>query len=493
LKDYYGWIRTSNFARPIAMAISVGEQIGGTDGHRGIATAEFGAGLINESTFAGLTYALVGMQQEVGEDGPIVFARDTRPSGERLQQAAMAAAILRGAEVINLGVAPTPTAQKVAEKFGAAAAVVVTASHNPVADNGWKGMIGFGKPDDEAIRGYSERYWDQEASGLVIPSSFADGVRQRPELVTEYEDNVVATIEITFGERPLQNKLFVVDGANGAATSLTPRILRRLGARVECFACDPKGVINENCGANDLGGLKSFLARRPDITNDPDFVGALANDGDADRMQGVGMIIENGISTFVDITGNHVMGAMAEGQPGIVGTIYTNSGLRSHLTEQGIGFAECDNGDKYVTRTLQAKRTAGENWQRGGEFTGHYVDLAWLTSGDGLMSAAWFAARTVQKGMTFGDVYEGLPLWNESMFSVRLPEGTDAKALLASESVQEAIVATKGQPNMNSIIRGSGTEPVARVWIESPLEGVAEAMSVRVVESIRRQLDAATA
>ncbi len=470
------------------MAIAQGEKVGGTDGHRGVATMEPGAGLINPETFAGLTYALAGMQADAGHDGPIVIARDPRASSEHLSRAAVAGALHAGAEVIDLGVAPTPTAQKVAEWSGAAATVVVTASHNPAEDNGWKGMTGHSKPHDKAIREYSDRFWEQHQSGLVIPTSLADSVERRPELINEYEDSVVATIQGAFGERPLENKLFVVDGANGAAMNLTPRILERLGARVERFACDPEGVINENCGANDLGGVKAFLASRPDIVDDPNFVGALANDGDSDRMQGVGVVVQDGVTKFVDITGNHVMGAMAEGQPGIVGTLYTNSGLRNRLAEQGIEFEECKNGDKYVTRALLAKQAAGENWTRGGEFTGHYVDLAWLPSGDGLMSAAWFAARTVQRGMTFGDVHRELPLWDESMNEVRMPEGTKAEAILAAPPVAEVVSAMQELTDRRVIVRASGTEPVARVWAESPLDGVADGTSAHIAQVVRAQL-----
>jgi phosphoglucosamine mutase len=127
---------------------------------------------------------------------------------------------------------------------------------------------------------------------------------------------------------------------------LAPVIYRRLGAEVVEFACNPKGVINKNCGAAHLEGLQTFLSERPELTRDARFLGAFANDGDADRVLGV-----DGSGRVVN--GNHWMRYLAKGQDGIVGTIYTNSALREAVKADGTIFRECDNGDSQVTVKLK--------------------------------------------------------------------------------------------------------------------------------------------
>lgn len=444
--------------------------LGGTDGFRGEATHDQGPALINEQTFALLTCALVERQLELGETGAVVIAQDPRASGDGLRRAAIAGALMHGVEVWDLGVAPTPTAQKAAKELGGLATIVVTASHNPAKDNGWKGMVGSNKPSKDVVADISSRYWDYIDDGLVIP--FGTKLRpavERPELLTWYSAQVVASIENEFGETPLQGKLFVIDGANGAAQSLTPDVFRRLGATVEEYACDGSGDINDGCGAANLDGLKTFLADRPEITSNPNFVGAIANDGDGDRVMAVG-VIAGGQDTvqLVEVTGNHIMGRHAQSQPGIVGTEYTNSGLVTALEQQGIGFEYCKNGDIFVTERLREKQSQGEDWTRGGEFTGHHIDTTWLSSGDGVRMAAWFASFATKSGVNFGDIYKDLPLWAEKMTKVRFSPTRGEENITDLPAVQDALLQAEAALGKNGrlILRASGTEPVIRIWGE---------------------------
>jgi phosphoglucosamine mutase len=445
-------------------------QLGGTDGFRGLAVEETGPGLINEETFRHLTYALVAGQLEKGELAPVVVAQDTRPSSKRLGKAVMEGALAYpGVEVWNLGVAPTPAAQKVSQEYGGMATVVITASHNEYPENGWKGMLRSSKPSKDEVRSLSQRYWRQVDQGLVIPVSDRV-VPERPELTRWYIDKVVSSIECEFGERPLDGKLFVIDGANGAAQKVTPEVFTRLGAAIETFGCGNQGQINEDCGAASLGGLKKFLTQNPNILTDPRFVGAVANDGDADRMMGIGLAAgPNDHRQLVEIDGNHVMAALAEGQPGIVGTQYTNTALVRKLQEEGIGFEYCANGDVFVTQKLRELQASGKDWRRGGEFTGHHVVLDWLSSGDGVRMAAWFAAYAVQKNQTFGDIHQNMPLWAEKMTKVTLSRAKQS-AIQGDEVVERAIRQAEEQLEANGriIVRPSGTEPVVRIWGESP-------------------------
>lgn len=441
--------------------------LGGTDGFRGEATDEPGSGKMNPETVAWLSYALVRHQQEQGLDGPVVIARDTRPSGEKLSQAAALGVIQADAKIIYDGILPTPAAQKHAERVGAMATIVITASHNPVEDNGWKGMLGSRKPSSDEVRAISDRYWGLERPRHSWMTGnhrlLVRGVAGR-ETREHYVNMVVDDIESQFGWQPLEGKLFVIDAANGAASHITPEVFRRLGAEIRTIATG-EGVINDGHGAADLSGLRKYLQRRPDITSDPAFIGALANDGDADRVMAMG-VTERG--EIVEITGNHIMEAMATNpnQPGIVGTIYTNSGLRQRLSERNISFEECDNGDVHVTRTLEAKQLTNPAWQRGGEFTGHIIDTSWLGSGDGVRTAAWFASLASTTGRTFGDIYQEQPMWPEVMNKIKLPQGVEIN-INESSLIQDSLALVR-ELGARPIVRASGTEPVVRVWTEAP-------------------------
>lgn len=453
--------------------MSEGIVLGGTDGFRGRFTQEPGDGLMNEGTVAGLTYALVRHQYEqsgMEEGGLVVVGQDTRVSSQMLSEAAMAGAQAAGAEVAYLSVAPTPMVQRAAQELGdennVLAAVAITASHNPAEYNGWKGMPEGRKPSRSVVQAISQRYWGQVESGLTIPVSSTQEVPISREVRRAYQNDVVKSIEKEFGEKPLEGKLFVVDGANGAAQAITPAIFRRLGADVREYSCDGRGEINDGCGAAHLEGVQDFLSRDPDIVWNPDFVGAIANDGDADRMMAVGVVKRaDGSRELVEVNGNHVMLALAQGEPGIVGTEYTNSGLVERLKEERIGFEFCPNGDVFVTEALLVKQAQGEKWKRGGEFTGHLVDLNWLLSGDGVRMAAWFAAWTVQQEKTFGQVYQELPLWKEVMVNVAFP--SEGRQEITEDTMVVNALRRAQEQNHGSarlILRASGTEPLVRVY-----------------------------
>lgn len=472
--------------------------LGGTDGVRGLAEFDSNDPLaISGNTIAGLSASLASIALDERGDGPVVVARDTRESGYKLTLAAIDGVRSRGLDVIDLDIAPTPVAQWTARHVGAIATIVITASHNEHVDNGWKGMIGNAKPSKEVVRAISDGYWSHIDSGLIIPqTSDMFAASERGKFLLKYNEAALADIRQEFqSEKPLVGKIIVVDGAYGAGKELTPHILRELGATVETFACD-NGLINENSGAANLRGLKQYLLDRPSLIHNPNFLGAVANDGDADRMMGIGVIRENGKPKLVEINGNHVMWAMAEGQRGIIGTEYTNSGLRTRLDNELIGFEECKNGDVNVTNGLLAKQADGKDWTRGGEFTGHHVDTTWLSSGDGVRMAGWFSAWVVAHDMNFGDVYNELPLWHESMAKVQVPAGI-AKSIERTNQFINAVdhQAQRFGDNGRFLLRASGTEPVFRIWGESPeseaLEYAVEDLAV-VVAGIRDSMETTT-
>lgn len=429
----------------------------GTDGFRGEYTEKSGSALLNSETLYDLTRALI---QYSSAHKIMVVGRDSRPSSSILAKSVISAGQDAGIEVWDLGVMPTPATFKVAQSFDTLA-VMITASHNPYTDNGWKAAISGDKITNEEASKISDIYWQN----LNRPPVSKDGGKlvDKQELSNWYIDSVVESIEKDFEHKPLSGKVFVIDGANGATMNFTPVILERLGAKVHRFACDGAGNINENCGAANLEGVKDYLIRHPEIINDPNFVGAIANDGDGDRMMGIGV---DGSSMY-EITGNHVLYALAQGQPGIVGTLYTNTGLVETLADQGIQFEQCRNGDTAVTAGLVARQAKGDRWTRGGEFTGHHVDTNWLSSGDGVRMAAWFASYVAKGGKTFSDVFKELDLWPEAKATIKInPQSPKVEENSATQDALGSIKELLGEDG-RVVVRTSGTEPVVRVWGEA--------------------------
>lgn len=447
--------------------------LGGTDGVRGVAT--FGPhpvdGELNPTMVAGLTYALTREQLEVGNGGVIVIGHDTRPSSPTFEVAAVAGAIAAGAtDIIRLGCAPTPMTLKLADMYGASAAVSITASHNEHPDNGWKGTYGSDKPIGDQVTTLSDRYWEQHRSGLHIPLNTGD-YTEAPEFRDAYVAELVGDIRKQFNEKPLAGKIFVIDAANGAAMSASPEVFRQLGAEVVEFACDGNGEINEGCGATDLEGAKAFLRDRPELVANKNFMGVIAHDGDADRVIALGASMEGNEIVFSTLEGNRFMELYATGEPGIIGTDYTNDGMINRLRSRGTGFEFCENGDVNVTAALRAKQAEGLGWQRGGEFTGHHVDLSWLSSGDGIRMAAWVAAYAVQHDTDFNQLAAAMPLWPEVMMKIKLQDSTGAIALAHEAVVESATIARQRVEATGGriLLRPSGTErKVGRAWGVGP-------------------------
>lgn len=435
-------------------------------------------GRINPQTFEELAFAYASIVAESTDTRPIfVIGGDTRTSTPTLVEAVSRGVAAAGAEVWNVGIAPTPMIAWLAQEYHINA-IAITASHNPGSDNGFKPFEAGGvKPARGVLDEVEARYRQRAGSNNPLPRAAASRTTARPELASAYLDGIT----VKLGDKSaLQNRLVVVDGANGAARELAPAIYRRLGAEVVGFACNPQGVINKNCGAAHLEGLQKFLRERPELTGDARFLGAFANDGDADRVLGVdrsGRVVN----------GNHWMRHLAKGQDGIVGTIYTNSALREAVKADGIIFHECDNGDSQVTVKLQELGIT-----RGGEFTGHLIDLSHISSGDGLYMGAWLAASLAGDHSTLSDVSDSLSLWPELLRNVRV-DGVDGHTLAGSDIVQTAIIeeSARYQGAARIVLRPSGTEPLVRIWTEAKQQEIVEAVVARLTRTVQLLANAA--
>ncbi len=434
----------------------------GTDGMRGLYDPTGTESPINGQTAEDLGLAYASMvAEQTGTTPLIVIGGDTRPSTPELVQAATAGAVAAGAEVLDVGIAPTPVIAWIARSVGGHA-IDVTASHNPAKDNGLKIFAADAiKPDRETLAEIEARLRQTESGTPQSWLRSGGKASNRPELARDYVSHLVEKLG---GKGALDGRLVVIDGAHGAARGIAPEIYERLGAEVVRYACNC-GVINDGCGAADLDGVQAFLACRPDLTNDPRFIGAFASDGDADRVMGVdryGRIID----------GNHWMQWLADDPSvdGIVGTEYTNSATRQAVAGMGVDFYQCDNGDSHVTDMLfDLTASQGSGYSRGGEFTGHMIDLAHLPSGDGIYMGAALAADLARNGSSLADTYDGLELWPERLQNIELDDNKDARAVRNDERVREAlaVVEEKYQSMARVVLRASGTQSVVRVWAEA--------------------------
>jgi len=458
------------------------EQMFGTDGARGAYDETQTPGNINEVTFGELAYQHATLAAErYGETPIIVVGGDTRPSAPGLLAAVSQGAERAGAEVWNLGVAPTPAIAWVARERRAAA-IAVTASHNPAKDNGFKAFdVGGVKLEREVLDEIETRYWQTVEDGQHSPAGRSGRVLDQRNITDLYLSHLVNQLG---GEGTLDGKLVVIDGANGATHNMTPQLFQALGATVVEFACGLDSPINQGVGAAHLEGLQAFLQQNPELTKEPGFIGAFANDGDGDRVMGV-----DRYGRIAD--GNHWMDMLADNrQKGIVGTLYTNTGLREQVTGRGVDFHPCDNGDSYVTAKLHALTAEhGAGYTRGGEFTGHLIDTEHLPSGDGLYMAGRMVVNLANRGLTLADTYDSLQLWPERMRGIDVT-GYNGKAIAASEQVQTtktALEETHGE-DARIVLRASGTEPKVRAWVEARQAAIADMIANQLEAAVRSAL-----
>jgi phosphoglucosamine mutase len=437
----------------------------GTDGIRGVANAELGAELVMALGRAA-TRALGAERFLVG--------RDTRRSGPLLQAALSAGMASEGADVIDLGVLPTPGVAFLSAQRGVPAAMV-SASHNPFADNGIKLFAAGGLKLPDAIEAAVEAELDAVLAGPVDASPVGHGVGRlwsEPDAHRAYVDHLVEVLD----GRDLSGLRVVVDCANGAGWAVAPEVFERLGAEVRAIADRPDGAnINDGCGSTFPERLAAeVVASGADI--------GLALDGDADRLVAVD---HNGVST----TGDELLALFAADLAGrgrlagntVVVTVMSNLGFRLAMAEKGIAVRETPIGDRYVLEALNA-----DGLTLGGEQSGHLVFRELATTGDGILTGVLLLDLLRRTGRSLAD------LAAEAMR--RLPQvlvnvaATDPAQVVASDDVRaevEAVVAELGDSG-RVLLRASGTEPLVRIMVEAADEDLAHLVVARLGAVVER-------
>ncbi|HEY3010718.1 MAG TPA: phosphoglucosamine mutase [Micromonosporaceae bacterium] len=448
-------------------------QLFGTDGVRGRANAD----LTPELALSVAIAAAATLAESDRSHPPVaVVGRDPRASGEMLEAAVVAGLTSAGANVLRLGVLPTPGVAALTDQLKADLGVMISASHNPMPDNGIKLFAAGGhKLPDEVEARIEEAVLAGTANGPRPTGASVGRVHDVPDGLEHYVARLVST-----APHRADGLTVVVDCANGAASKVAPEVYRRVGATVIPINAEPDGVnINDRCGSTHLAPLRAAVAEHgADL--------GFGLDGDADRLLAV-----DAAGEVVD--GDQIMAilALAMREAGsltadtLVATVMSNLGLRLAMSAEGITVVEAKVGDRYVLEELRAG-----GYALGGEQSGHVVMPAYATTGDGVLTGLHLLARVAATGRSLADLASVVTRLPQVLINV--PVG-DRTAGSTAPSVAEAVGAAEAELGATGrvLLRPSGTEPLVRVMVEAPTEATARVVAEKIAEVVRAASPAA--
>jgi phosphoglucosamine mutase len=423
-------------------------RIFGTDGVRGVANRDLTAELALD-----LSVSAAHVLGEGGQEGrrPLaVVGRDPRASGEFLEAAVVAGLASAGTDVMRLGVLPTPAVAFLTADLGADFGVMLSASHNPMPDNGIKLLSRGGLKLEDLLEAEIEAHmgalWRRPTGAAV------GRVRDLPEEAeARYVDHLVATV----GNR-LDGLKVVVDGANGAAYDAAPRAFRALGADVVAIHCDPDGLdINAGCGSTHMESLQAAV-----LEHGADA--GIALDGDADRCLAVdadGQVVDGDQILAVLALAMRDHGRLRDST--VVATVMSNLGFLQAMERAQVKVEQTRVGDRYV---LEVMRSRGLSL--GGEQSGHVVMAEHATTGDGVLTGLHLLARMAETGHTLAALAGVMTRLPQVLVNV---PGVDKARTDSDETVQAAVrdaVLALGSSG-RVLLRPSGTEPLVRVMVEA--------------------------
>ncbi len=444
-------------------------RIFGTDGIRGLANGHLTAELALDLSVAAAR-VLADRGEFEGHRPLAVVGRDTRISGQFLEHAVVAGLASAGVDVLRLRVLPTPAVAYMTQSLGADLGVVISASHNPMPDNGIKFLARGGLKLEDAVEREIEQHldepWERPIGGDV------GRVTPYATPVEEYVDHLVGTVS-----QPLAGIKVVLDCAHGAAHLAGPMALRAAGAEVIEINAEPDGLnINDGCGSTHLGPLRTAV-----LEHGADAGFAL--DGDADRCLAVDHEGD-------DVDGDQIMAILAIGMAEsghlpkntVVATVMSNLGFVQAMKAAGIGVRQTKVGDRYV---LEAMRVSG--YGLGGEQSGHVIMSEYATTGDGILTALHVLQRMAVTGQSLRSlaaVMTRLPQVLVNVPDVDKARADDDAIVAAAVAEEEAALGESGRV----LLRPSGTEALVRVMVEAGTEDEARAVAERLADVVKRQL-----
>jgi phosphoglucosamine mutase len=452
--------------------IATGHRLFGTDGVRGLANGELTAELALDLSVAA-AHVLADRGVFAGHRPLAVVGRDTRISGQFLEAAVVAGLASAGVDVLTLGVLPTPGVAFLTDRLGADLGVVLSASHNPMPDNGIKFLARGGHKLDDAIELAIEQRMREEWQRPL--GEGVGRVTEHPTAREEYVAHLVRTID-----HPLAGLRVVIDCAEGAASETGPQALADAGADVTAIHAQPDGVnINDNCGSTHLASLQEAVLK------DGADVG-FALDGDADRCLAVdheGNVVDGDQLLAVLALSMKESGRLVKDT--VVATVMSNLGFGQAMKANGVHVRRTKVGDRYV---LEAMKVSG--YSLGGEQSGHVILSEHATTGDGTLTALQVLERMATTGRSLQELSSVMARLPQVL--VNVPDVDKARAdedavLAAAVAEEEALLGDTGR----ILLRPSGTEPLVRVMVEAPTSAEAQAVADRLAGVVRAQLSLA--
>jgi phosphoglucosamine mutase len=435
----------------------------GTDGVRGRANDELTPQLALSVAAAA---ARVLIEHDRSHRPVALVGRDPRASGEMLEAAVAAGLTSAGADVLRVGVLPTPAVAHLVGEFGADLGVMISASHNPMPDNGIKLFAAGGqKLADEVEDEIEQRLGD---TGFRPTGPDVGRVRDVTDAAERYVDHLLEA-----APQALSGLRVVVDCANGAAASVAPEAYLRAGADTIAINAQPDGLnINDRCGSTHLEALVAAVREHgADL--------GIAHDGDADRCLAVdagGALVDGDQIMAVLAIAMQKAGELANDT--LVATVMSNLGLRLAMGQHDISVVTTKVGDRYVLEELRAGR-----YTLGGEQSGHVVFPALATTGDGLLTALRLMGTLVAAGGTMRELAGVMRRLPQVLVNVRV---ADKAAVANSVQVRDAVAVAEADLGSTGrvLLRPSGTEQVVRVMVEAPTQDQAAEVTRRLADVV---------
>ena len=438
----------------------------GTDGIRGLANVDLTAELALDVAVAA-AHILV---ENSNERPRAIVGQDSRASGEFLEAAVVAGLTSAGVDVYRVGIVPTPAVAYLVASTGADLGVMISASHNPMPDNGIKLFQRGGEKLADEVEALVEARigepW-QRPTGAAVGRVINDD-----QLVNDYIEHLLSTIDVS-----LNGLKVVVDCANGASSFTAPVALTRAGAEVIAVANTPDGWnINDGVGSTHLDYLRNAV-----LKNGADV--GIAHDGDADRCLAID-------ATGAEIDGDVIMAILAKGFKAqgklkantIVGTVMSNLGFMHAMAESGIEVVTTAVGDRYVLEAMLQS-----DFNLGGEQSGHVIMRDHANTGDGLLTALQLLAEVKRSGQTLQELSRVMVRFPQVLINVK---NVTKERLATSDVIADAVKAAETELGSNGrvLLRASGTEPLVRVMVEAQSDAVAQSVATKLAQVVETEL-----
>jgi len=441
----------------------------GTDGVRGtVGHSPMTADFVLRLGYAAGRVLAGSMQARAGAHPSVLIGKDTRISGYMIEAALEAGFSAAGVDVLLCGPLPTPGVAYLTRALRLSAGVVISASHNPYADNGIKFFSGSGFKLPDAVEQEIER-------ALESPIGCNESAKLgRARRVDDAQGRYIEFCKSTFpGALDLKGMRLIVDCAHGAAYNVAPQVFHELGADVTAIGVTPDGFnINDMFGATAPQTLVDEVKhRKADL--------GIALDGDGDRL----VVVDRAGRVY---DGDQLLYAVAKHRAtrqsvkGVAGTVMSNLALERALQRMGVAFARAKVGDRYVLELLRER-----GWDLGGENSGHIICLDKHTTGDGIVSALQVLTTVRESGKALSELVADLVMFPQVLLNVAVPKGFDWKrhpAIAQAQDAAERALDGKGRV----LLRPSGTEPVLRVMVEGEPREAIESAAQSIADSVRK-------